>query len=349
MNPDDLRTALADLADEVRPVDLSDRARATSRQTARRQVAATATAVAVVLTAGGFAFAGQPGFDRRPVGPADERTGNPLTEGEVTAATVRVPVWQTAGCPAGDVRLSDPGPELARWGPVTLGDVDRDGTGDALVVLRCQVGENQVLALHRAPDGTVATLGQVVTDRPVVGGAFIAETQVGPPGLVEVIWRDGAVATAERQRRTYEWNGTGFSQTSGPKSFPPAAYDVRISAKPVRLVSNAAGDRAGDLELTVENAGTITLGAAKVTLETPVPMTVRSMIGAATDHPDLVQWADPPLRLEVTLKPLLPGDRTTVTMRLVYPRGMRPAGGILSMGATGDATPDDNQVSFVAR
>ncbi|SNT65782.1 hypothetical protein SAMN05421812_12653 [Asanoa hainanensis] len=38
-----------------------------------------------------------------------------------------------------------------------------------------------------------------------------------------------------------------------------------------------------------------------------------------------------------------------MTMRLVYPKGTRPTGGILSMGATGDTTPGDNHVSFVAQ
>ncbi|SNT65781.1 hypothetical protein SAMN05421812_12652 [Asanoa hainanensis] len=96
-----------------------------------------------------------------------------------------------------------------------------------------------------------------MTDQGGIGGGFIAETLIGSPGQVEVIWRDGTVATAERQRRAYQWTGIGFIQTSGSTSFPPAAYDVRISAEPVRLVTNVAGDRVGDLEFTVENRATV--------------------------------------------------------------------------------------------
>ncbi|MEV4621679.1 hypothetical protein AB0J74_23590 [Asanoa sp. NPDC049573] len=384
MNFDQLRADLGDLADEVQSVDLHERALATSRRLARRRAMATGAAAAVVVVAaGGIALSGLLGGDRPPVGPANtpSATAPPtitpgptvtatttppaaplkaLTTAEVRQATIDVPAWRTDACPDGRQPVPNTNTDdrnLTVTGDVVLADVDRDGAGDALILLRCrayprpgadEVIEDQVLALHRAADGSVATLGRVVANRPEPGGGVLGEVQAVAGGGIRVLWFDSQPGHPDNgfQWRVYGWNGSGFAQTGGPASFPKITVDLKISAtKTVKLTRDPSDAWTGDLVITVTNAGNRTATDATVTLELPVPAVVQSMTGAAGKLPTVASQG-PPRILTAALKPLAAGKSVTVTMRLVYPGDAAPGGGTVRIGAVGDKSPANNSAAF---
>jgi hypothetical protein len=78
--------------------------------------------------------------------------------------------------------------------------------------------------------------------------------QVGDLGSM-----DGSTVTplAQRQWRAYSWNGTRFTQTGGPTSFPPNPNrtDLAVSASDLHLGPVTGGARHGTLTVTVTNKG----------------------------------------------------------------------------------------------
>ena len=364
---------LADLADDVRPVDLHGRALATSRKIGQQR-AATAAAVVIAAVAG-LTVALTWGGDRAPVVPVDTPTPTtgapsrtptapatpsatatpasaPLTDDEVRGATIAIPDWNTDVCPAGTFAFERGSSGRFFMTEVVLADVDADGDRDAVVLITCspdEVNANQVLALHRAPHGRVATLGQVAIDRPERGGGRLGDIEVAAGGAVRVRWLDTqpGAGQAAAQWRVYGWSGDRFRQTSGPTAFPPITIDLGLEVKTatVELRRDPSDAWAGDLVVTVTNAGDKAIETPTIRLTLPVPASVQSMTGAATKYAAEVD-AGPPRILLATLKPLAPGKAVTVTMRLVYPGDAPPGGGTVAAEAIDDSIPGNDTAPF---
>ncbi len=138
---DPLRSGLADLAEEVIPVDLLDRALATSRRLRlRRTLAGSAAVVATIAVASGVALAMQPGPGPEPdpmvTPPGPTVTGSPRPDPTVsprpspTPTAPESPATATAAPPVTSpdiprsamLRASDVGPEYAASDDIRPGD-----------------------------------------------------------------------------------------------------------------------------------------------------------------------------------------------------------------------------------
>jgi hypothetical protein len=94
----------------------------------------------------------------------------------------------------------------------------------------------QLVAFSRAPGAPVRILGQVVATSADIGG--IAGLGAGADGTVMVEVLDFGSPfehVAQRQTRTYAFDGAQFRQTGGPTVFPPndAVTDLGVSVAPL--------------------------------------------------------------------------------------------------------------------
>ncbi|WP_412541111.1 hypothetical protein R8Z50_00315 [Longispora sp. K20-0274] len=263
MNEDLFRTQLTELSEDVSTVDLRDRVLATSKRLAwQRSAVLAGSALTVVGLVAGTAFALAPkgpvvvpgatptatAEDSPTPTPSASPSAPPALPLDLANATWDVPAWPEDPYPSvlcAGTRTFENGltPHVGKWGDVYLmvlktatGDVNGDGVPDTVALLKCQGGQGdirQVVAFDRAPDGSVRTIGQVLTTSP------LGEHHVGNPGIIlDVAVVDGVVQAVvgdyhglanddqfeadirQEQRRGYRWNGSSFAQNSGPTSFP---------------------------------------------------------------------------------------------------------------------------------
>ncbi len=273
---------------EVRPVDLRDRALASSRQLARRRsaavsaAAAVAAAVAVVLTLFG-PWRGQTVLPAEPTpspsrsaasGPAPTPVRKYLADGPPDLGpfrnvTIGVPAWAGARgalCPSGQVRLDAAGSAAGGSLPVwvdsfTETDVDGDGDGDLVAILRCGEGPespgSEVIAFRRV-NGRPVTMGRIVGTRDGFGGIHqVASTGVGVEVELSEHYSDGGKQAVPFQTRTYRLDGTKVRQVAGPTRFEaqPRYANLRVDATDLTLRRTADGRHTGHLTVTVANRG----------------------------------------------------------------------------------------------
>lgn len=281
----ELQEYCSSTADEVKPVDLRDRAVATSRQISVRR---TATSVAVVLilavgTVVALGARGRPNPATTPTPrPVPSVTLLPTPPPEITPgvglfrnAFITVPSWgggqAATTCPSGRINLGENGQYLSGQGarPINLmgyveSDVDADGTNEIVAILMCSEGPEspgtQVVAFRRGASGQLATLGRVIGTRDGFARIYALEAVAGGV-TVELAkdYSDGGQWSVPFQRRTYRLvNGT-FRQVAGPTTFPadPPHADVDLGYTPLRLRPAAAGTHAGRMTVTVHNSGSV--------------------------------------------------------------------------------------------
>ncbi len=196
---------------------------------------------------------------------------------ELCDATLTVPAWPNRpDCPSGPVHftngshfirssffLSLGARNLASDADTAYADVDRDGRSETLLLLSCG-GEqwiSQVIALRRTAAGAAATLGQVVA----TGGAIkrlmtVSGNPDGTVGVEVADWNGGLGddgSLAQRQWRTYRWDGHQFTQVAGPTSFPvnPRVTDLTVTASNLAFGSATQAGRTGTMSVTVRNLG----------------------------------------------------------------------------------------------
>jgi hypothetical protein len=188
-------------------------------------------------------------------------------------ATLDIPVSPGSDrCPHGRVAFSHgsavPPPDVAAFviAQVAYADVDHDGVNDTVARIGCQVGESdagQVLVFDRAPGGGIRAKGRVLA------ADFNAVMRISgidgkPDGSVWVMVSNVHASdgwgywAATHQWRTFGWTGHGFTQTGGSTSFlaDHAKADLTVTASPVVFDKPSAGQRVGQLTVTVHNGGT---------------------------------------------------------------------------------------------
>ncbi len=196
---------------------------------------------------------------------------------ELCDATLTVPAWPNRpDCPSGPVHftngshfirssffLSLGARNLASDADIAYADVDRDGRSETLLLLSCG-GEqwiSQVIALRRTAAGTAATLGQVVATDGAITRLMTVDGNPDGTVRVEVAdWNGGLGddgSLAQRQWRTYRWDGHQFRQVVGPTSFPvnPRVTDLTLTATNLAFGSPVQGYRTGTMTITVRNLG----------------------------------------------------------------------------------------------
>lgn len=283
----ELREFYADTADRMRPVDLRDRALASSRQLTTRRNAAVSAAVALVAVLAVTLAVGLVG-DRTP--PPADPSPSPVTPapsvtpvrahgdeatpdlGPFRDATITVPAWagSAAGrCPSGQVRLDSGGSSsytgngLPVWvSSYTETDMDGDGDGDLVAVLHCGEGPEspgtEVVAFRRGTDGRPVTMARVVGTRDGFGGIYaVSWAEGGVTVELSKDYTDGGQQTVPYQSRAYRLVGGVAQQFMGPTAFEenPRYAELTVGASDLVLRPAASGRHAGLLKVTVGNEG----------------------------------------------------------------------------------------------
>lgn len=292
---DHLRRALGDIAGEVDPVDLCDRALTESRRIRNRRAGATALAgVAVLAVALGTAAVRG---DDRP--PRPEATPPPAVTsptalpsepadrgpdlGPFASGTITVPSWgaaMDATCTKGEVTLESGQAVSGARRPVNVlgyvtADVDRDGAEDYVAYLRCgegpESGGGQIVAYRRLPS-ELQPIGQVIG--PQDGFAMMEHLQARDGGRIAVLvskeYSDGGQQTVPNQWRTYAWQDGHFRQVDGPTTFPAGPPSSRLTVTASQLTFSPQGAAfTGSTTVTVRNDGNVPVARLELLLILP--------------------------------------------------------------------------------
>jgi hypothetical protein len=295
--PDILRDRLEQLAAEVAPVDLSARVRASSRRLGRQRATAGVAGV-LVVAAVGLVVAVHPTGRTRPapaVTPAPEVTApaptalptisydqTPPALGPLANVTMTIPTWGSADdrCATGRLKITD-GQYFAGVDAQSIdviaavaSDVDLDGTVDYVADLRCgadDVQAEQVVAFRRS-GVEMMPIGRVVGSQDGPPALFDVQARAGGQVAVRVGAGHGDIRHVATQWRVYALHNGLFSQVAGPTAFPghPPAADLRIAPATLVLRPASGGGYAGELAVTVSNAGDLDVPHADVRLSVPV-------------------------------------------------------------------------------
>ncbi|WP_412541086.1 hypothetical protein R8Z50_00165 [Longispora sp. K20-0274] len=213
---------------------------------------------------------------------ASRDPGVRLTKADLENATIDIQPWNPAStwgkkCATGQVKLTNgtDGPLSEQRNGIRLAadhlaytDVDHDGSTETLVAFTCgqQAVDSQVLALHKAADGTVETVGLVVaTAARSLGQVGLTDDMVAsvrgiegtPEGDVRVEVADAAGCcgfseeTPQRQWRTYTWKDGAFRQTGGPTRFGLNPHFTDLA------IETASTTPDGTLTVKVRNKGPV--------------------------------------------------------------------------------------------
>jgi hypothetical protein len=216
----------------------------------------------------------------------------PVTEADIRSATaLALPAWgagSIAGCPSGKVDMTKAlgmqpnGLQLIVW-TFTPVDTDRDGDTEAVVTFYCgpSIGDQQVIVVGRDAAGALTTLGQVVATGEREPIKWVMASAADPDGSIRVqvadrtLYIGGDAYGAELQWRTYRWNGSGFPQVAGPRSFTPVppSTDLAVSVTPTTLAAPSGGVRRGSATVTVTNRGPATAQGLVLEFEVARPST----------------------------------------------------------------------------
>ncbi len=352
----DLRTGLAAIATEARPVDMYDRTLRRSRQIRRRRnaVASVAAMVAVLVVTGttwrllpgpGSAPMPPSGSPSPTAGPTDPATDEPTQPSTVLSnATLTFPDWPgprdelgLGACPTGPITFIDNYYyDNATGTSLSVGDVVRveaAGENHVVGVFSCggpgQGSADQVLAYRAEGDG-FGFVGSVVDTSvvtPAEGAwAFIGgldgdvETVTVPLMLRLSIGTSVPQYEELLQQRTYGWDGSGYVQTAGPTSFLTGpAIDLSLTASDLVFGPAVEFCRMGQIALTVTNNGTEPVADVEVALVLP---------GLGETYPGDCQMESTGQGRESALVPvgeLGPGQSRTVTARVVVDTRNAPA------------------------
>jgi hypothetical protein len=314
---DNLQSRLADLAHEVRPIDLRDRVLAGSRRVGIRNAVLGSVATVVVLALLGVGAAtalSRPHTTNVPIGPPGPSGSGALTVPQtewhgvhdLDGKTVQIPaVPGNPGC-SGPATLeygNFASPGQASWYlylfKVVRVDVDHDGTPDLVGLFRCggEVSEwNQVVVYTGADNhllGTVVQAPQRVTSdettlprEPDI--EEVSDIAAGPDGTIAVTVSDVADRYDYRtgwlglhQTRTYRWDGRHFVQSAGPTRFDPNP-GVDLALYPASTQYRTDDGKGSYLDLVVRNRGAVPVKDAQIELFLPPNLTTKPANGEQT-------------------------------------------------------------------
>jgi hypothetical protein len=243
----------------------------------------------------------------------------PITQQDLSNATLNLPTWDGGACPSGIVTLHNgqlgkvETQAIAHLVKTVSVDLDHDGSADAVALFECPIGNPSVfegVGFRRAMDGSIQTLGSVVPEirsiadiRPGDAGSGTVQLQVS-----NLQGSDGVAETGQvKQWRTYEWVGTRFNQTAGSMSFTVSVPALTVTLSDLTYEAPVNGKRTGAMTVTLHNGGTSTIDNASVVYELPDTVTAPKCDQVAADIPGTGQCP---------VQPIAPGATATVTFTL---------------------------------
>jgi hypothetical protein len=247
-------------------------------------------------------------------------TSAPITQQELSNATLNLPAWGGSPCPSGVVKLhngqlsNSPATGSSFLVKSVSVDLDRDGSADAVGLFECHVGDPPIfmaVGFRRAPDGSIKTLGKVVTDIDELADVRAGDAGTGTVQLQvsDLAGSDGVATTGQvKQWRTYEWVGTRFNQTAGSTSFSASVPALAVTLSDLTFQPPVNGKRTGTMTVTLHNAGTTTIDNASVVYE----LTIAPVTAPKCDR----LQADFPFSGQCAVQPIAPGATVAVTFTL---------------------------------
>jgi len=211
--------------------------------------------------------------------------------------------------------------EITLIGSASEADVDHDGALDVVAGIDCSIGEGhfrQLVAFHRRPDRTFATIGIVVqaVESPDYENeiANVYDMEITPLGEIRVGVGDYNTMHSDEflqgvhQFRTYGWNGTAFVQTAGSTSFmvPAGTVDLSVNATPMTYAPPVNGMRAGTLTVTIRNDGATAVEDLSVLLAMVPGQSVCAVPGVSFEPVCAVGPLDPGATKTVTFHHSIP-------------------------------------------
>ncbi|MBY8873663.1 hypothetical protein K7640_17665 [Micromonospora sp. PLK6-60] len=286
--------------------------------------------------------------------PSASATGSPQATGGATGTTVpdgrisketlgnsrlQLPGWPgpyAAECPSGRVRFTDGEAQLSAKSELSIGigdvvhlDVDDDGAKETAASLVCsgvEMVHTQVFVFDRDDRGTIVTMGLVTESKGDIAhiGGIRAQGRAVQVEVLDSLEGEGVPGgTAQHQWRSWSWNGTRFTQTGGPTSFPanPRVTDLAVSGGDVQLTAADAGQSAGTLTLVVRNKGPQRAEQPRLLLRLPKPFVVSSVPSYCAPFVSRAETS-----YTCQLPPLSVGAERTIELPVSAPRSSAPAG-----------------------
>jgi hypothetical protein len=221
--------------------------------------------------------------------PSTAKTSTPSSYGAFALANAKltIPSWgpQDAVCAHGTVQLhnsmfvkgkgSGDTPQTYGIAKVITADVNHDGSTDVVALLSCErsdPGLQQVAAYRRTAGGSIQLLGQVVGESTSMLDSTINgidDIAVGGNGTIRVHVSDvtgsaGLGVTRQvRQWRTYGWNGHGFGQTGGSRSFS-VSDGLTATVSDATFTGTSGSNRTGTMTVTLHNGSGHTISGVSV-------------------------------------------------------------------------------------
>lgn len=249
---------------------------------------------------------------------------------ELCDATLTIPAWKDAPrCASDSVRFTDGARFIVASTFVNLGssrlvsdtdlayaDIDVDGDYETLLLLSCggETWISTVIALQRTSDGEIETLGTVVATNADIRRLIAVNGRVDGTVEVEVAdWNGGLGddgSLAQRQWRSYAWDGGRFAQVGGPTAFAPNPKVTDFAVTSTGLAFSAAkdGERTGTVSVTVRNEGR-SAAAYSVVLQVPDYAELSPTTGCTTETS-----AQPVVAITCTADELRSGGTRTLTL-----------------------------------
>ena len=243
----------------------------------------------------------------------------PITQQELSNATLNMPTWDGGACPSGPVTLHNgqlgkvETQAIAELVKTVSVDLDHDGSADAVALFECPIGNpgiSEAVGFRRAADDSIQTLGTVVPDIHEIADIRAGDAGTGTVQLQvsNLAGSDGLAETGQvKQWRTYEWDGTRFNQTAGSTSFSVAIPKLTVTLSDLTFQAPVNGKRTGTMTVTLHNGGTSAIDNASVVYLLPYTETAPKCDQVAADLLNAGQCR---------VQPLAPGATATVTFTL---------------------------------
>ena len=214
-------------------------------------------------------------------------------------------------------------------------DFDHDGALESVALIGCalQGTDYTVLALDRAADGSIVTVGTVVSTSSGSTIQAMFDIRADSDGAVGVQVGDRGVCCSttedmvEHQWRGYAFDGARFNQVGGPTKFTavPEPNDLAVTVSgDLVLGAPSGGARHGSLTATVHNNGPKTAPGAIIEITIAAQQGLPAQIQIATDLNDCSRSSHtspgvPRWTLSCHLYPFAVGESRSYTFRFTSP------------------------------
>lgn len=262
-----------------------------------------------------------------------------ISQSALGNATLDLPRWTTrnpsdANSCGGKAKFSN---GKARDGVMTITkvinvDVDNDGAQETIALINCksgEIGEMAVIGFDRDTSGATVVMGLAVSSD--IGGSSMdmpeeiadirpaGNTVEAKLGDVKICCYTYEVPATEYHWRGYSYNGTAFTQVSGPTKMPQNSHLTNLALKVDSFTIKAGTPyTTATLNVTIRNAGP-TAQVPVFWAQLPERMKLKTQTAGCKDTAD-------PGFIQCDFAKLQVGKEVTLKVELIAPSTTFPAG-----------------------